>query len=136
MARTFPWTAHSAVRPRGDFASLERQAKLCETETHPPDETIAMTLRVRDPIDQPLNGALPHAADASRPLQSRITGGRSRAWGALALGAIAVGALAVGAVVIGRLVIGRARIRRLDIDELVVRKLHVTDELQVPPKQE
>jgi hypothetical protein len=52
----------------------------------------------------------------------------------LALGALALGALAIGAVAIGRLVVGRARIRHLEIDELVVRRLKVTDELAVPPK--
>ena len=48
----------------------------------------------------------------------------------------AVGSLAVGAVAVGRLVVGRARIRRLEIDELVVRRLRVTDELTVPPESD
>jgi hypothetical protein len=61
---------------------------------------------------------------------------RSRAlpvFGALALGAIALGAVAIGAVAVGRLVIGRARIRRLEIDELIVRRLKVTESLHRPP---
>ena len=33
-----------------------------------------------------------------------------------------------------RLAVGRARIRGLEIEELVVRRLRVTDELTVPPK--
>jgi len=56
----------------------------------------------------------------------------AQAIGALALGALAVGALAVGAVAIGRLMIGRAQIRRVEIDELVVGKLRVTEEWQIP----
>jgi hypothetical protein len=35
-------------------------------------------------------------------------------------------------VAIGRLAIGRARIRRLEIDELVVRRLRITEQLQTP----
>lgn len=57
--------------------------------------------------------------------------GAQAVWG-VALAAVAVGALAIGAVAIGRLAIGRARIRRLDIDELVVRNLRITGQLQVP----
>jgi hypothetical protein len=56
----------------------------------------------------------------------------AQAIGSLALGALAVGALALGAVAIGRIVVGRARIRRVEIDELVVRKLRVTEDLSVP----
>ena len=52
--------------------------------------------------------------------------------GSVVIGALAVGALAIGAIAIGRLVIGRARIRRLEIDELVVRRLRITEEVQVP----
>jgi hypothetical protein len=52
--------------------------------------------------------------------------------GAVALGALAIGALALGALAIGRLAIGRARIRRLEIDELVVRRLRITEEAQLP----
>jgi hypothetical protein len=67
-------------------------------------------------------------------LRSESTG--AKAIGALAVGAFAIGALAIGAVVIGRLAIGRTRIRRLEVDELVVRRLRITDELQVPDKFE
>jgi hypothetical protein len=52
--------------------------------------------------------------------------------GSVVIGALAIGALAIGALAIGRLVIGRARIRRLEIDELVVRRLRITEELEVP----
>jgi hypothetical protein len=54
------------------------------------------------------------------------------ALGTLAIGALAIGALAIGALAIGRLAIGRTRIRRVEIDDLVVRRLHITDELRVP----
>src|SRR5262245_41690115 len=53
--------------------------------------------------------------------------------GTVALGALAIGALAIGALAINRLVVGRARIRRLEIDELVVRRLRVTEEYTTPP---
>jgi hypothetical protein len=56
-------------------------------------------------------------------------------WG-VAIGSIAIGALAIGALAIGGLAIGRARFRRLEIDDLVVRKLRITDELQAPAKLE
>lgn len=55
----------------------------------------------------------------------------AQAIGVLAISAVAVGALAIGALAIGRLVIGRARIRRLEIDELVVRRLRITEDLQM-----
>jgi len=57
------------------------------------------------------------------------------ALGAVAIGAAALGAVAVGALAIGRLMIGRAQIRRVEIDELVVRKLRITEELRIPPRQ-
>jgi hypothetical protein len=56
----------------------------------------------------------------------------AEAIGTLILGALAIGALAIGAVAIGRLAIGRARIRRVEIDELVVRRLRITERLQTP----
>ena len=56
----------------------------------------------------------------------------AQAIGALAVGAMAVGALALGAVAIGRLAIGRSRIRRLEIDELVVRRVHIIERLTTP----
>ena len=40
--------------------------------------------------------------------------------------------VAVGALAVGRLAVGQARIRRVEIDELVVRRLRITEELQVP----
>ena len=51
----------------------------------------------------------------------------SHTFGKMALSAIAIGAVAIRAMDVGRLVIGRARIRRLEIDELIVRRHHVTD---------
>ena len=42
--------------------------------------------------------------------------------------------LAIGALAIGRLAIGRARMRRVEIDELVVHRLQVTDELETPSR--
>lgn len=73
-------------------------------------------------------------------LQSESTGAKAigasaigtSAVGSVVIGALAIGALAIGAIAIGRLVIGRARIRRLEIDELVVRRLRITEEVQVP----
>ena len=44
--------------------------------------------------------------------------------------------MALGALVIGRLVIGRARIRRLEIDDLVVRRLRITEGMQIPKDEE
>ena len=75
-----------------------------------------------------------------RDIQSQKTGAHAtgasaigaEAVGTLILGALAIGALAIGAVAIGRLAIGRARIRRLEIDELVVRRLRITERLQTP----
>lgn len=58
----------------------------------------------------------------------------TKAIGTLAVGAIAIGALAIGALAIGYLTIGRARVRRLEIDELVVRKLRIIDELELSEK--
>jgi hypothetical protein len=46
---------------------------------------------------------------------------------ALAVGAASLGALAGGAVAVGRLAIGKARIRELEIDQLTVRRLHVSE---------
>jgi hypothetical protein len=56
--------------------------------------------------------------------------------GSVVIGALAVGALAIGAVAIGRLAIGRARLRRVEIDELIVRRLRITEEVHVPNKFE
>ena len=70
----------------------------------------------------PVTGAELSAAHSPPGDQRQSTSG----W-ALALAAVAVGVLAIGALAIGRLAIGRARIRRLEIDELVVRRLRVTE---------
>jgi hypothetical protein len=81
-------------------------------------------MRVRNPLDRRLTRALPKELGAARAL------------GAFALGAAAIGALAVGALAIGRVAIGRARIGRLEIDEILVRRLRVIEELQVPPNND
>jgi hypothetical protein len=62
----------------------------------------------------------------------RTPGAAPRAATALAVLAVAAGAFAIGALAIGRLAIGRARVRRLEIDDLVVRRLRVTEALDVP----
>jgi hypothetical protein len=67
-------------------------------------------------------------------LQSRVIPFMGHAWGALAIGATAFGAVAIGALAVGRLAVGRAGIRRLEIDELVVRRLRITGEFEVPPE--
>ena len=72
----------------------------------------------------------------AQPRQPRSVRVGSQVVGVLAVGAVAIGALAIGALAIGRLAIGRSRIRYLEIDELVVRKLRVTDVLQTPTKPE
>ena len=69
-----------------------------------------------------------------RKLRSESIG--AQAIGALAVGAIAFGALAFGAVAIGALAIGRTRIRRVEIDDLVVRRLHITEDVRLPGKVE
>lgn len=71
----------------------------------------------------------------------RHSGNRSektgaKAMGALAVGAVAIGALAIGVLAIGRLVVGRARIRRIEVDDLVVRRLHIIEKIQTPEKSE
>lgn len=83
-------------------------------------------------------GPLDRSVQVARPTHypavsvgAQATG--SQAIGALVIASVAVGALAIGALAIGRLVIGRARIRRLEIDELVVRRLRITEQLQAPP---
>lgn len=87
-----------------------------------------------------LRSRIRHATDAcvARPRRAAAidmapyAASGARAVGALAVGAVALGAIAVGAIAIGRLAVGRARIRRLEIDDLVVRRLHVVDELHAP----
>ena len=89
-----------------------------------------MSLRERklDRASLNLSGSESPGKALRRRLRSESIG--ANAIGALAVGAIAIGALAIGALAIGRLVIGRTRIRRVEVDELVVRRLHVTEELR------
>ena len=72
----------------------------------------------------------------TRPVHIPAVSVGAQAVGTLALAAIAVGALAIGALAIGRLAIGRARVRRHEIDELVVRRLRVIEQLQTPPNRD
>jgi hypothetical protein len=81
-------------------------------------------MRIRNPLDRRL----------ARGTHKEL--GAARSLGAFALGAAAIGALAVGALAIGRLAIGRARIGRLEIDELLVRRLNVIEDIQVPPNND
>jgi hypothetical protein len=76
------------------------------------------------------------SSGAVRHVRLRSESIGAKAIGALAVGALAIGALAIGALAIGRLAIGRARIRRLEVDELVVRRLRITDEIKVPDQLE
>jgi hypothetical protein len=91
-----------------------------------PNQALA-SLRVRGTVEPSTPGGREESTAVHAPASA------APAIGALALGAVAIGALAVGALAIGRLAIGRARIRRVEIDELVVGKLRVTEELQIPP---
>jgi len=68
----------------------------------------------------------------AQAIGARSTG--TQAIGMLAVGAIALGALAIGAMAVGYLSIGRARIRRVEIGDLVVRRLRITEELELPEK--
>ena len=95
-----------------------------------------MTSRIHVPMGRHLFRSLSHHVPALRPGELRTSSTVSQAIGAVALAAVAIGALAIGALAIGRLAIGRARIRRLEIDELVVRKVRVTETLQLPTKAE
>jgi len=75
-------------------------------------------------------------AKTTRAVPAAATGAHAigtAALGSILIGAAAVGALALGALSIGRLFVGRARIRRLDIDELVVRRIRVLEQLTPPP---
>jgi len=92
-----------------------------------------MRFRIRDPIaDHLARGLRREEAILLRSPELGTVRTTAGALGALALGAVAIGALAIGAVAIGRIAVGRARIRRLEIDDLVVRRLRVVEELQVP----
>jgi hypothetical protein len=84
----------------------------------------------------PIASSAWHASRDRRSIRLRHfagSGGGAQALAAFALRALAIGALAIGAVAIGALAIGSARIRRIEIDELVVRRLRVTEDLQLPP---
>src|SRR5262245_53519350 len=83
----------------------------------------------------PRSEAARHRNIESKKTGAHATGASAigaEAIGTLILGAFAIGALAIGAVAISRLAINRARIRRLEIDELVVRRVRITEELQTP----
>jgi hypothetical protein len=70
------------------------------------------------------------------PLSARAFAIGAQAIGALAAGALAIGAVALGAVAIGRLAIGHSKIKRIEIDELVVKRLRITDSLETPAGHE
>ena len=90
-----------------------------------------MTIRARDEIGR-------HTFTAARLEKSNAAPALAtvgmQAIAALGFGALAIGALAIGAVATGRLAIGRVRVRRVEIDELVVRRLRVSEDLQTPSK--
>jgi len=48
--------------------------------------------------------------------------------GGVALGALAIGAIAVGRLAIGRVAVRRVRFRTVEVDDLIVRRLHVIEE--------
>jgi len=91
-----------------------------------------MIFRARDPLSQRFARRMGDKSNTALVPERRSRGFALQALGALALGAAAIGAWAIGALAIGRLAIGRARIRRLEIDELVVRRTRVNDDLQTP----
>jgi hypothetical protein len=95
----------------------------------PPRERELVDDRVEIPSPSGSSGEVRHPG-----LRSKNIG--AKAIGALAVGAVAIGAFAIGALAIGRLVVGRARIRRIEIDDLVVRRLHITEKPQGPNKSE
>jgi hypothetical protein len=66
------------------------------------------------------------------PMRIRALAVGAQSVGALALGALAIGAFALGVFAAGRLVIGRAKIRHVEIGDLVVKRLRVTDSLEIP----
>jgi hypothetical protein len=91
-----------------------------------------MKRRNRDPIERRRLREAVLTGGSARANELQTISGRSRSLGALALGAIAVGTVAIGALAISRLVIGRARIRRLEIDDLIVRRLQITEDFKAP----
>jgi hypothetical protein len=74
----------------------------------------------------------PVPRERSRPRQVPALAIGAQALGAFAIGTIALGAIAVSALAIARLAVGKARIRHLHIDELVVRRVHVVEQLSLP----
>ena len=84
-----------------------------------------MQRRERELVDDHLKNTSRFGSSA----KIRHPGLRSKSIGAKAIGALAVGALATG-----RLVIGCARIRRIEIDDLVTRRLHITEKTDAPDK--
>lgn len=92
-----------------------------------------MVLRRKRPAKhKPSIGRHESVSNDLTPTHVRRPATGAQAVGAVAVGALAIGAIAIGALAIGRLVIGRARIRRLEIDELLVRRLRVTDSVETP----
>ena len=74
----------------------------------------------------------PMTPERSRPHAVPALAIGAQALGALALGTVALGAIAVAALAISRLAIGKARVRHLHIDELVVRRVRVVEQLSLP----
>ena len=75
-------------------------------------------------------------SQSARALPASATGAQAvgtAAVGSILIGAAALGALAIGALAVGRLFVGRARIRRLEIDELVVHRIRIIEQLTPPP---
>lgn len=96
-----------------------------------------MPPRERELVDErPGNPVCSGPPDKTRHLGLRSESIGAKQIGALAIGAVAFGVLAIGALKIGQLAIGRARIRRIEIDDLVVRRLHIAEELQVPDESD
>jgi hypothetical protein len=102
------------------FGNSYKRAPLGKTSAHPTQPSSLM----KTPCSS--------ASDETRPACCSAIKLGAHALGALAVGAMALGALAIGSVCIGRFVVGRARFRKLQIDELVVGKLSVTEELKTP----
>lgn len=74
----------------------------------------------------------PMTPERSRPHAVPALAIGAQALGALALGTVALGAVAVAALAISRLAVGKARVRHLHIDELVVRRVRIVEQLSLP----
>ncbi|WP_197893946.1 hypothetical protein [Variovorax sp. RA8] len=119
--------APAAIRQAGSSVKAARKAP-SEARTHncrPKGLTVAPGVSV-NLMPSKSARALPAAATGAHAIGTS-------ALGSTLIGAAALGALAIGALSIGRLFVGRARIRRLDIDELVVRRIRVIEQLTPPP---